>query len=776
MRHIIILFCAVLVYGTAHAQIFVKQDAAGNNDGTSWADAFTSLQSALDASDTGDELWLSWGTYLPAGPSPDSSHFVLRTAVAIYGGFVGTETQLNERDWTTHLTIISGDLNQDDTPGDFLNQRTDNAHHVLIVDVNDSTSIIDGVVFRGGMTRVDTYTPTGADMPYNRWRGGALYIRTSTIVRNCVFRDNYGYQGTGMWASAASLEHTLELSNSLIAENNCVGGGSWYVSGWNAVTIHACVFENNTSAISSGAIQLGNSNASFRDCLFESNQANGEGGAILIFQNANSTVIEPVLGFTNCLFSNNSASFRSGALGFNNFAFGFTLAIDSCTFTGNKVTGQNGAGGALSIYDQTDAGIIGFDEQSVTIHNTTFDNNSATFAGAVFCVAIDDSMSVVISNTTITNNLALVSAGGLLIARGLNGRANFEILNASFLNNGAESYAGALEISYSTGLIENSIFRGNEGIGASGAFDIAGGTTFIKNSLFSENYTAGVYPGYEGGGAGIFWDGAEVSITNSIFDGNISDAGGAAVLSLAPTTMHFENTLLINQIGNNTLENRAALRLTNTTLVNNQAGLFLTGSSQTELQNTLLANTGANMATDGLVTIISNGGNISSDGSMATALTGFGVYDDFNNTEPLLGPDYVPLSGSPCIDGGNPDGITSLYDLAGNPRLHGKSIDIGCYESFLSGVKDVSWDASFIEVFPNPVVETLQFELNTDWAGVFDIVMYNHLGQQIYREQKRKSDIIEHYQLSVNHLVPGNYLLLIISDKATYASNMIIQR
>ncbi|MDQ3017754.1 MAG: hypothetical protein M3R25_13670 [Bacteroidota bacterium] len=60
---------------TMQAQIFVKADAAGTNDGTSWTNAFTNLQDALDTADPGDELWLAAGTYTPEGPSPDSSHF-----------------------------------------------------------------------------------------------------------------------------------------------------------------------------------------------------------------------------------------------------------------------------------------------------------------------------------------------------------------------------------------------------------------------------------------------------------------------------------------------------------------------------------------------------------------------------------------------------------------------------------------------------------------------------------------------------------------------------
>ena len=45
--------------------IYVKYDAAGVNDGTSWTDAFTDLQPAIDSATSGDEVWISKGTYKP---------------------------------------------------------------------------------------------------------------------------------------------------------------------------------------------------------------------------------------------------------------------------------------------------------------------------------------------------------------------------------------------------------------------------------------------------------------------------------------------------------------------------------------------------------------------------------------------------------------------------------------------------------------------------------------------------------------------------------------
>jgi len=45
--------------------IYVKWDATGNNNGSSWEDAFTDLQDALAAADSSDQIWVAKGVYYP---------------------------------------------------------------------------------------------------------------------------------------------------------------------------------------------------------------------------------------------------------------------------------------------------------------------------------------------------------------------------------------------------------------------------------------------------------------------------------------------------------------------------------------------------------------------------------------------------------------------------------------------------------------------------------------------------------------------------------------
>ncbi|MEM6699327.1 MAG: choice-of-anchor Q domain-containing protein, partial [Bacteroidota bacterium] len=123
----------------------------GTNDGTSWANAFVSLQDALNINcGTFTQIWVAKGTYYPdegAGQMDNRrrNSFEMKNELAIYGGFVGNEPptfDLTMRDFELNETILSGDIDQNDNAQD----STGNSYHVLL-NFNtglDSTAILDG--------------------------------------------------------------------------------------------------------------------------------------------------------------------------------------------------------------------------------------------------------------------------------------------------------------------------------------------------------------------------------------------------------------------------------------------------------------------------------------------------------------------------------------------------------------------------------------------------------------------------------------------------------
>ena len=168
---------------------YVKPVASGTGDGSSWADASDNLQAMIDASGTGDEVWVAAGTYKPTTTNDRSISFVMKNGVAIYGGFNGTETLLSQRNWVTNVTILSGDIG---TVGD----NSDNSYHVIFNNNNglNSTAVLDGFTITGGKT-------SGS---FGDFGGGMANKSSSPTVSNCIFSGNTSLAGGGMANDASS--------------------------------------------------------------------------------------------------------------------------------------------------------------------------------------------------------------------------------------------------------------------------------------------------------------------------------------------------------------------------------------------------------------------------------------------------------------------------------------------------------------------------------------------------------------------------------------------
>lgn len=144
--------------------IFVDHAAVGNDDGSSWTDAFIDLQDALAASEANDEIWSTAGIYRPdqVGGNRTSS-FQLPDAVGMYGGFTGSEGSLDERIWNQNVTIFSGNLNANDQEGGDEN-RDDNSFHVVSITGSGNNALLVGFI---GKANYDAKTE-GRDFLFDR--------------------------------------------------------------------------------------------------------------------------------------------------------------------------------------------------------------------------------------------------------------------------------------------------------------------------------------------------------------------------------------------------------------------------------------------------------------------------------------------------------------------------------------------------------------------------------------------------------------------------------
>jgi hypothetical protein len=175
--------CASYTSGRA----YVNVSATGANNGTSWTDAYTTLQGALTlaASCPGvTQVWVAAGTYLPTTTSinmsplyPRHIAFNMRNGLAIYGGFNGTETLLSQRNFISNVTILSGDIG---IPGN----SGDNCVHVITNYSLNNTAVLDGFTVTGGNAN------TGDPYVTNQFGGGMYNEQSSPTVSNCIFTGN----------------------------------------------------------------------------------------------------------------------------------------------------------------------------------------------------------------------------------------------------------------------------------------------------------------------------------------------------------------------------------------------------------------------------------------------------------------------------------------------------------------------------------------------------------------------------------------------------------
>jgi len=272
---------------------FVDAGATGTNTGSSWADAFTDLQSALKTAVPDSEIRVARGTYRPEpviqGQRTDSnSTFKLGAGVVLKGGYAGLRgANPNERYISQYETILSGDLAGDDTPvariadltGD--SHRADNVYHVVTLSETDSSSVLDGFTITGGIA-MDT------ELPDKLGCGGGIYNDGgSATVRNCIIYHNAAdYHGGGIYNSGPG---SPTFVTCVVAENWAQRtGGAISSQGSGTVTIRQCIVTGNAAQFNGGAISS-ESDGQFliSDCLLSGNLAAepvaGGGGAVYNF-------------------------------------------------------------------------------------------------------------------------------------------------------------------------------------------------------------------------------------------------------------------------------------------------------------------------------------------------------------------------------------------------------------------------------------------------------------------------------------------------------------
>jgi predicted outer membrane repeat protein len=477
----------------AATTIYVDADAVGLGNGSSWDDAYNDLQTALSFAVSGVEIWVAEGVYYPDkgfGQTNDdiASTFVLTDGVALYGGFdpgSGVD-EWNERDWETYVTVLSGDIDENDTTDSNGVVTTtahivgSNAYHVVYVYYLTETALVDGFFITAGQANNSSWPDD---------RGGGMHIENSSpAISNVIFSGNAAGSGGGM---SYRYNSNPTLTNVTFSRNSATDGGGMFGSGnftmtnvtfsWNTAdrgggmrisdgdpTLTNVTFSSNSATLGGGGMQTSGSQFTLTNGIFSGNSSqNGDGGG-MINRASNYTL-------THVIFSDNSAFLDGG--GISNYECDPTLT--NVTFSGNSAQTGNGGGMDSHYYSEP------------SLANVTFFGNFAgQHGGGIYHRSGGLSTyyaELRLTNVLFSGNLSSNTGGGLT-----NDHNNPVLTNVTFSNNTADYSGGGISNWHdSSPTLTNAILWGNTASYGNQIYNYDSSIPVISYSDIQNSYESG---------------------------------------------------------------------------------------------------------------------------------------------------------------------------------------------------------------------------------------------------------------------------------------------
>ncbi|MBN2592228.1 MAG: hypothetical protein JXA81_01885, partial [Sedimentisphaerales bacterium] len=316
----LILIPVILCPITHGKVIYVNDDAAGANDGTSWINAYIYLQDALDDAKNSEkpvEIRVAQGIYKPdqganLTPGDREATFRLINGVTLKGGYAGVnEVDRNLRDIQRFETTLSGDLNDDDDLTQFVDfARCWRRFSTLIegcekfdfngnklVDRRDSYVFLEDVAHMAD----NAYSVLTA---YEVEETAVLDSFTITAGNACIFDlSSYHHVGAGIHIEMAS----PVIRNCMLKHNVVEACGGGLYSLHSSSTIAGCHFEHNLSIEDGGGLAHEHGSSTITGCTFIQNYAGDDGGGVYLSHEGNPTL-------ENCHIADNVAGDDGGGI------------------------------------------------------------------------------------------------------------------------------------------------------------------------------------------------------------------------------------------------------------------------------------------------------------------------------------------------------------------------------------------------------------------------------------------------------------------------------
>ena len=359
--------------------------------------------------------------------------------------------------------------------------------------------------------------------------GGAAYIDAdNVVVRNVIFEGNIvGDDGAAIfWQGNDGIISNITCSDNkgISRGNSSTRGGTICLTG-NNVSISKSKFTKSSayeqqydddSKVDGGALFVTGNNVNITDTEFSFCNASNNGGAVYIIGNYTQIINS---NFINC-----------GALdGAAIYVEGHDCKLYNSTFTDNVALDDGGA-----IYWEGDDGVI---------YNITCINNKGISAtkpdGVNTSSTRGGTLSIIGNNITLTKSYfassrAYIDAGkdssrvdgGAIFITG----NDVHIKESEFYDCMATYSGGAIHVLGNDGQILNCSFNNTKAL-IGGAVYISGSNALVNNSIFTHNTGSGATKAEGGSGGAIYVDGDGAVISNSdfSFDNAVNYGGAIAV-------------------------------------------------------------------------------------------------------------------------------------------------------------------------------------------------------------------------------------------------------
>ncbi len=635
------------------AVIYVDAGASGAGDGSSWADAFTSVQAGLDAAAAGDQVWVAAGRYV--------ENIRLVDGVALYGGFGGDEDaatfDLAERDFGVKETILDG---------------------------NQARSVVTATHLTHEATRIDGFTITNG---YSSYAGGGVYLEYSspTIANNEIRGNSARRHGGGLLlvSSHPTIANNLITGNSAASDDG--EGGGLYLSASSATIVNNTIAGNSAVGRDArgGGLYASDSTLVIVNNTIAGNSAVGrhaEGGGLWL-HSSSATIANTIIAFNssgvsasgngpllrhNCVYGNVEYDYAwwmddpTGTDGnisedplFANPAYGdWHIQPDSpCVDAGDNdfVFGESDIDGEPRIQPAGGTVDIGADESDGTVWpagphvivrvgpDGDDDNDGSSWAlakrtvQAAIAVATELGGEVWVATGTYYERVTLrpyaYVYGGFAGTESERGQrdwvANETVLNGEqagsvvtahegyrssaldgfTVTNGLAEYGGGLYLHCASPLIAHNTITGNSAERCGGGLYLYRASPLIADNTITSN--SALAPS-EGKGGGLYLEESSPTITNNKIRGSSAGhlGGGLYLSESSPTIVN--NMITGNSasrptytgegVGGGLYLRHSTPMIVSNTIADNSArdgsGLYLDNSSPMIVNNTITGNSG----------------------------------------------------------------------------------------------------------------------------------------------------------------------------------------